>query len=141
MNNAFFVSFLIAHCYIFKVRPESLTAAESLLNGGNAPRPYMLTQLAQNQELKRSSPLQKIFPLLDPNLCQLFLKRNPVVSFTLVHKLPLVTPHGATAVFFFLDVGLHPDNSDRKYSVLHCKDISMEGIKYEIKRIYGIHKI
>jgi len=65
----------------------------------------------------------------------------------LAHKLSLVTqtPHGAIAVFSFfffyrfLDVGLHPDNTDRKYSVLHQitegvyrKNVSMEYIEYKI---------
>jgi hypothetical protein len=64
----------------------------------------------------------------------------------LAHKLPFFTqnPHGAIAFFTFLfssflEARLHPDNTDRKYSVLHqitegvyCKNISVEHIKYKI---------
>ena len=69
-----------------------------------------------------------------------------MASFTLAHKLPLVTLtlHGAIAVFislFFslMDVGLHPDNTDRINSFLHqitegvyCKNICTEYVIYKI---------
>ena len=37
---------------MFKVRPESLIAAESLLNGGNAPRHYMSAVTVDKRKAK-----------------------------------------------------------------------------------------